>query len=75
MATVIGGGAVMVDSLAAITDGEGFMRPMHTRIPGLVVKDGRTIVSFGVMGGKYQAVGQSISRPIYSLSASIRRSR
>ncbi len=33
-------------------------RSMHTIIPAMVTKNGKTVMSYGVMGGDYQPVGQ-----------------
>jgi len=33
-------------------------RSMHTIIPAMVTSEGRTVLSFGVMGGDYQPMGQ-----------------
>ncbi|MBC7800971.1 MAG: gamma-glutamyltransferase [Gemmatimonadaceae bacterium] len=35
-------------------------RPMHTIIPGMVTQGGRPVMPFGVMGGHFQPMGQSL---------------
>ena len=35
-------------------------RPMHTIIPGMVMKDGQVVMPYGVMGGHFQPMGQSL---------------
>ncbi len=34
-------------------------RPMHTILPGMLTKNGRAVMPYGVMGGHFQPMGQS----------------
>jgi gamma-glutamyltranspeptidase/glutathione hydrolase len=35
-------------------------RPMHTIIPGMLMRDGAAVMPFGVMGGHFQPMGQTL---------------
>ncbi|MDB5382355.1 MAG: gamma-glutamyltransferase [Rhodospirillales bacterium] len=39
---------------------EGDKRPMHTIIPGMVYSGGKAIMPYGVMGGHFQPMGQTL---------------
>jgi gamma-glutamyltranspeptidase / glutathione hydrolase len=35
-------------------------RPLHTIIPGMLMRDGQAVMPFGVMGGHFQPMGQTL---------------
>lgn len=52
-----GGGFVLEDD--HFNRLEGGKRPLHTLIPAMVYRGDDPVLSFGVMGGQYQAMGQT----------------
>ena len=52
---------------------QGGKRPLHTIIPGLITdEDDQSILSYGVMGGQYQPIGQShVLQNIFDYNLSI----
>ena len=52
---------------------QGGKRPLHTIIPGLITdQDDQAILSYGVMGGQYQPIGQShVLQNIFDYNLSI----
>ncbi len=55
---------------------DGNKRPLHTIIPGLVSnRDDEAILSYGVMGGQYQPIGQShVLQNIFDYNLSVQES-